>query len=361
MKFINTNTSFLNFRKIFFFIPHHHIGGAERVHLNIIKALPYKPVVFFDYSSSNQIDKEFKDNGYCFLITTAKRKNYAFKLIQFVSAIFPVTLFGCNSCLFYNFVSRLNGKCTAIDLTHAFSFPQNGMEIASLPYIDLLDKRIVINSKTFEDYKQLYLRNNINQEFLKRISIIPNGIEIKEFNQNKINSRWKNFTIGYVGRNSPEKRPELFFDIVNNTKVKAKIIGDDFALFKKEFPNVIYFENCNDKELIREQFSEISLLIVTSSREGFPLVIMEAMELGIPVLATNVGSISEHLVDYKNGFIGSIEKEVFLNFASTTIFKLIEDKELYLNLSINARHHAENNFAIEKFNSNYRKLFNDKF
>lgn len=345
---------------IIFIIPHHRIGGAERVHLNIIKALPNKPIVFFDSSSSNQIDREFKDNAYCFLITSAKRRKYAFKLIQFLAFIFPITLFGCNSGAFYQFVSRLNGKCTAIDLTHAFSFPEKGMEIASLPYIDLLDKRIVINSKTFEDYKQLYFRNNINQEFLKRISIIPNGIEIKEFNQNKINSRWKNFTIGYVGRNSPEKRPELFFDIVNNTKVKAKIIGDDFALFKKEFPNVNYFENCNDKELIREQFSEISLLIVTSSREGFPLVIMEAMELGIPVLATNVGSISEHLVDYKNGFIGSIENEAFLNFASTIIFELIEDKELYLNLSINARHHAENNFAIEKFNSNYRKLFNEK-
>ncbi|SHG11722.1 Glycosyltransferase involved in cell wall bisynthesis [Flavobacterium micromati] len=345
-------------RKLFFFfIPHHHIGGAERVHLNIIKALPSKPIVFFDYSSSNQIGKDFEDSAYCFLITSAKRRMYAFKFIQFLGTIFHVTLFGCNSGLFYNFVSRLNGKCKTIDLTHAFSFPEKGIEMASLPHVNLLDKRIVINSKTFEDYKQLYCKNNVNQELLKRISIIPNGIEIKEFYQNKINSRWENFTIGYVGRNSPEKRPELFFEIVNQTQVKAKIIGDDFALFKKEFPDVIYFENCNNKELIREQFSEISLLVVTSSREGFPLVVMEAMELGIPVLATDVGSISEHLINYQNGFIGSIEKKSFLNFASTIIFKLIKNKELYTNLSLNARDHAVVNFNINKFQSKYRELF----
>lgn len=344
---------------IIFIIPYHFIGGAERVHLNIIKALPYKPIVFFDYSNSRQIDSAFKDNAYCFLITTSKRRKMALRVIQFLAVFFPVTLFGCNSAIFYQFVSKLNRKCIAIDLTHAFSFPQKGMEVTSLSYIDLLDKRIVINSKTLEDYKQLYSKNNINPEFINRIKIIPNSIEIKEFEHNKISSRWNNFTIGYVGRNSIEKRPELFFEIIKRTKVKAKIIGDDFSLFKKEFPDVIYVENCNDPEIIREQFSAISLLLVTSSREGFPLVVMEAMELGIPVLATDVGSISEHVVDYQNGFIGPIEQEFFLNFSSTIILKLIADEQLFYNLSINARQYAENNFAIEKFNTNYRKLFNE--
>lgn len=344
---------------IIFIIPHHYIGGAERVHLNIIKALPYKPLVFFDYSNSRQIDAVFKESAYCFLITTSKRRKLAFRFIQFLTFFFPVTLFGCNSAVFYQFVSNLKRKCTAIDLTHAFSFPQKGMETASLPYINLLDKRIVINAKTLEDYKQLYATNGINPEFLNRIIIIPNSIEIKAFDQNKVNTRWNNFTIGYVGRNSAEKRPELFFEIIKRTKVKAKIIGDDFTRFKNEFPDVIYFENCNNPGIIREQFSAISLLVVTSSREGFPLVVMEAMELGIPVLATDVGSISEHVVANHNGFIGPVEQEAFLNFSSPIILKLISDQQLYYNLSINARQYAENNFALEKFNTNYRKLFNE--
>lgn len=345
------------YRLVFIFIPHHHIGGAERVHLNIIKALPCKPVVFFDYSSSNQIDNEFKKNAYCFLINSPKRRKYAFKLLQIISICFPIVLFGCNSNLFYNFVSRLKNKAKAIDLTHAFSFPDRGIEMISLPYVNLLDKRVIINTKTLEDYKQLYSESKIDKELINRFVIIPNGIEINKFDSSIIDSRWNNFTVGFVGRNSPEKRPELFFEIIKKLKINAKAIGDNFNQFKEEYPNVIYFENCNDKDLIREQFSDISVLIVPSSREGFPLVIMEAMELGIPVIATNVGSIFEHLQDNEKGFLGPVESEMFLNFASDKISAIMENKEWYATLSLNARRYAEDNFSIEKFNTQYRALF----
>jgi len=342
---------------VIFFIPHHHIGGAERVHLNIIKALQYKPIVFFDYSNSNTINKEFSENAYCFLITNAKRRKYAFRFLQVLTLVFPVTLFGCNSSLFYNFISRLKKKTKAIDLTHAFSYPEQGVEISSLPYVKLLDKRVVINAKTYEDYKQLYSENNIDQHLLKRFTIIPNGIEMYDFDSCLIHSRWNNFTVGFVGRNSPEKRPELFFELIRKDRINTKVIGDNFEKFKKDFPNVTYFENSNNKEEIREQFSDISLLIVSSRREGFPLVIMEAMELGIPVIATDVGSISEHVISYENGFLAPVEEKVFLEYTSSIIKELIGNKELYFDISKNARNHAEKFFSIEVFNSKYQELF----
>lgn len=342
---------------VIFIIPHHHIGGAERVHLNIIKALKFKPIVLFDSSNSNTISEDFSNSAYCFLINSYRRKKVALVLLQMTAFVFPITLFGCNSGLFYRFVSKVKHKVNAIDLTHAFSYPQHGMEITSLPYVDLLDKRVVINTKTFEDYKQLYSKNKINPELHKRIIIVPNGIEIHAFDASKILSRWENFTVGFVGRNSPEKRPELFFELIKKLALKAKVIGDNFEIYKNEFPETCYFEGCNDVELIREQFSTISLLVVPSSREGFPLVIMEAMELGIPVIATNVGSISEHVISYENGFLSPVEKEAFLEYALVNIGELIKNKELYFDLSNKARNHAEKNFAIQMFNSKYRELF----
>jgi glycosyltransferase involved in cell wall biosynthesis len=342
---------------IIFIIPHHHIGGAERVHLNIIKALQYKPIVLFDSSNSNTISEEFSKNAYCLLINSYRRRKVALVLLQIITYFFPVTLFGCNSGLFYNFVSELKKKVKAIDLTHAFSYPQHGMEITSLDYVDLLAKRVVINTRTYEDYRKLYLKNNINPELHKRIKIIPNGIEIKDFDQSKINYRWENFTLGFVGRNSTEKRPELFFELVKKSNLRAKAIGDSFSQYRVDFPKVIYFENCNDVKLIRDQFSDISLLVVPSSREGFPLVIMEAMELGIPVIATDVGSISEHVISYENGFLGPVEKEAFLEYATRIIGELTSREELYFELSKNARNHAEKNFSIEIFNSKYCELF----
>lgn len=345
------------YKLIIFFIPYHHIGGAERVHLNIIKALKYKPIVCFDYSNSDKISEEFSKNAHCFLITNDKRRKIVMLFLQIISCFAPVVLFGCNSGFFYNFVSKLKGKIKAIDLTHAFSFPEHGMEISSLPFVKLLDKRIIINNKTFNDYKVLYQKNAIEELLLDRFKIISNGIVIKDFNDCQIDSRFAHFTIGFVGRNSPEKRPELFFEIVQQTKIKAKVIGDNFDNFKIDFPEVAYFENCNDNEIIRSQFSGISLLIVSSNREGFPLVIMEAMELGIPVIATDVGSIAEHVINDENGFLSAVDKEEFLSFTIAKIKTIIEDKVLYRNLSLKAREHAINNFDIKIFNKQYRDLF----
>lgn len=346
-----------SFKILFFIIPHHHIGGAERVHLNIIKALKYNPIVFFDYSNSEKISEEFSENAYCFLMTSSKRRKLAICFLQMISCFMPVVLFGCNSGLFYNFVSKLKSKIKAVDLTHAFSFPEHGMEISSLPYVNLLDKRIVINNKTFNDYKALYQKNAIEESLLDRFRIISNGIIIRDFDDCQIDSRFANFTIGFVGRNSPEKRPELFFEVVKQTKIKAKAIGDNFDNFKTNFPEVDYFENCNEPEIIRNQFSEISLLIVSSSREGFPLVIMEAMEMGIPVIATDVGSIAEHIINDVNGYLSGVDKEEFLRFTISKVNTIIQDKELYRNLSLKAREHAEQNFDIKNFNKQYRELF----
>lgn len=347
----------LKIKVIVFFIPYHHIGGAERVHLNIIKTLKYKPIVCFDYSNSDKISEEFSKNAHCFFITNAKRRKFAARFFQTISYFVPVVLFGCNSGLFYNFVSKLKGKIKAVDLTHAFSFPEHGIEISSLPYVHLLDKRIVINNKTFNDYKALYQKNAIEESLLNRFKVISNGIVIKDFDDRQIDSRFSNFTIGFVGRNSPEKRPELFFEVVKQTKIKAKAIGDNFDNFKIDFPEVHYFENCNDPELIRNQFSGISLLIVCSTREGFPLVIMEAMELGIPVIATDVGSIAEHVINFENGFLSAVDKEEFLSFTIAKTKAIIGDKILYRNLALKAREHAINNFDIKIFNKQYLDLF----
>jgi glycosyltransferase involved in cell wall biosynthesis len=349
------------FRIIFFFFPHHHIGGAERVHLEIIKTLKWKPFVFFDSTDGTSLSEEFKQNAYCFFITTEKRKKQLIRILIVLSYILPITLFGCNSVNFYKTIAKVKNRTKNIDLTHAFSFPEQGIEIISLPYVNQIDTRIVINKKTLEDYKQLYEENGVNKNLFKRIKVIPNGIRMNVFNEKNIKNRFDNFTIGFVGRNSPEKRPEVFFEIVRKSKWSAKVIGDNFDAFKTEFSNVSFFENCNDPAIIRTEFSEISVLVVSSLREGFPLVIMEAMELGIPVISTNVGSIAEHVKDNINGclFIGSSGDE-FVNFVTDKTQLLSQNASLYNTLSLNAREYAEVNFGLDNFKNNYRKLFYEK-
>ncbi len=44
-----------------------------------------------------------------------------------------------------------------------------------------------------------------------------------------------------------------------------------------------------------------SLLLLTSNFEGMPNVVMEAQAVGIPVVAPNVGGVSDCMIDGKTG------------------------------------------------------------
>jgi glycosyltransferase involved in cell wall biosynthesis len=272
-----------------------------------------------------------------------------------IAAVQKSYVFGCNTKLFYEILSSFRRNVVRIDLTHAFSSPEVGMEYFSLNYVDYLDKRIVINNRTLNDYQKLYKSNNINSHFLNRFEIIPNGVKINDFNNSLIKKRFDNFIVGFVGRNSPEKRPELFFKIVKEAGVQSKVIGDDFQIFKQENQNTIFFENCNEPEIVRNQFADISVLIVTSDKEGFPLVIMEAMELGIPIISSNVGSVSEHLQNNVNGFLIPIDFDV--SSVVGIIREISNNFTLYNKLSVASRGHAVEHFDIFNFRKRYQKLF----
>lgn len=344
----------INSNKVLFIIPYHKIGGAEKVHLEIIKALPVRPVVFFPNIKTIAADNLFKPYAIC-IVSKVFTAQILLTYINFLSIFTQVNVFGCNTRVFYNLLPYLKKNIKKIDLTHAFSAPGTGMENYSLPFIKYINTRIVINNRTLTDYRLLYEKYNIDNKYLSNFIVISNGTEIKDFDCNIIKKRFENFTIGFVGRNSEEKRPELFFEIASKLNTKAKVVGDNFSNFKLLNPNVIFFENCNDSEVIRNEFSEISLLFVTSDKEGFPLVILEAMELGIPVVATDVGSISEHLKTNFNGFV------IPIDFKSDNVIVLVNkissDYACYNSLATNARNYAVNNFNIRDFKEQYRKIF----
>jgi len=83
------------------------------------------------------------------------------------------------------------------------------------------------------------------------------------------------------------------------------------------------------------KFNSPSLFINVSSTEGVPVSIMEAMSFGIPVIASDVGGVSE-IVNNKNGFLLSknpspneISSKIKLYFELSEKEKLIKSNEAY--------------------------------
>ena len=88
------------------------------------------------------------------------------------------------------------------------------------------------------------------------------------------------------------------------------------------------------------------LLVLPSYNEGLPIAILEAMSYGLPIISTRVGDIESAVIDKKNGYL--IEPGDISRLADA-IGKIINNKQLYVDMSRYSRILAEEKFSDRKY------------
>jgi glycosyltransferase involved in cell wall biosynthesis len=106
------------------------------------------------------------------------------------------------------------------------------------------------------------------------------------------------------------------------------------------------------KEQTTELIRDSDVVIVPSRDEATPLVILEAMALGRPVIASAVCGIPEMISDGETGFLFESENSVQL---SSLISRLAADVELRSTLGANARRCQQEHWSLERS----RRCFRD--
>lgn len=358
----------LSNKKVFFFFPFYHIGGAERVHIDILKVFKDYQIVCIitNQSQNNYFYEEFISNSEVIEIEKYKNKyihKYINRIINKINNTPNSIVFGCNSGLFYNSIPQFNSNVKVIDLIHAFSYEEpNAAEKFSLPFVERINNRIILGKKTYSDFENLYLENNIDLKNLNKIKIIKNKVDVpKEFPLKPNN---KNLKILFVGRNSYEKRPEIFFKIAQksldlNLCIEFTIIGD-FEKNLKVPKNVSIEGLIQDENLLNSFYLNADVLLITSSREGFPMVILESMAFGVVPITTDVGEINEFInSNNQNGFLienNSNEEQIIDDFIKT-IKQLLNNNILLKKTQLNAYTTIANNYKTEVFTREYKNLF----
>jgi len=222
----------------------------------------------------------------------------------------------------------------------------------------IFTNNIFVNSK---DFKERYIKQSfLPKSFInKKIwTFIPNGIILK-FWEKEININKKIYDIIFVGHLKPKYRfVAKGFDVLYkalvkinkdyNLKLKVVVLGPyDIELIKSEIPNVdlSYFEfhgMVKNKKTVREFYNLSKIYVLSSTHEGMPNSLMEAMAVGIPCIASNVGAVSELIDNKNNGFIFPNRDYIEL---SKIILKLLNDLQLREKISKAAQIKIRNNFS----------------
>lgn len=189
----------------------------------------------------------------------------------------------------------------------------------------------------------------INEKIINKnkISVVENAIDLEKFNTS-YNSKelldelsWSEayIVIGMIARISEQKSPHTFLDIAikllkKYPECRFLIVGDGDQ--REEIECRIKNNNLQDKFYITgwvenpyKYLDIFDVALLTSKWEGFGLVIPEYMAAGKPVVASNVGGISNIIEDGINGFIvDNLDVDKFVEI----IEKIINNEIIKCNL-----------------------------
>lgn len=106
-----------------------------------------------------------------------------------------------------------------------------------------------------------------------------------------------------------------------------------------------FLGECNN---IDDLLSKSDVSILASHREGLPLSIIESMRAGIPVVASDIGGVSELVL---NGNTGYVFPHQDVQTLSDSLRKLITNKEERIEMGVAGRRAYEEKFSIGKMMS----------
>jgi glycosyltransferase involved in cell wall biosynthesis len=197
----------------------------------------------------------------------------------------------------------------------------------------------------------------------QKIVPIRNGVDLERFRGTPISG---NNTILFAGRLDVVKRPLLVADIANAiAKLRPQrdfrfvIAGDgpERKVFERRV-HKLGLENVFDFRGhvvdLAPLYAAADLVLLTSRSEGVPLVILEALASARPVVASNVGSISE-VLDSSCGILISRD-DAF----APAIHSLLNQPELRQKMGAAGRQKMESGHDIRKTRAALSSLFDQR-
>ena len=228
----------------------------------------------------------------------------------------------------------------------------------------LVDEKIFVSSSEKNQAQNLKIIIGNNYR------IINNSTKNKNIKQNCFQNNNKVFGIDNNKKNIisvcrlvDQKNIFEIFKIAKNLKIYNFIVlGEGYLIYnarkyiKKNNINNVYL--LGNKSDVFKYLKESDLFLSTSLYEGHPISILEAMSIGLPIVASNVIGNFDTI---KNNHSGLFYKIGDIKEASKCITDIINDENLKLKFSINAYDRHRKFFSTQKMQNSYISLYKKYF
>lgn len=192
--------------------------------------------------------------------------------------------------------------------------------------INVYAKKPVLKKMVFQVLEKAdYIFTNsrgVQKELISKYSkysiLLPTN---KKVNIENIENREKSdkFTLTFVGRLEHVKGIDIFIEAIKKSGIKdfnAIIIGDgslrdqaESLVEKYNLLKNVEFTGFLDSTGVSENLLKSDYLVISSRSEGMPVVFWEAMQLGVPVLSTDVGDVKYYCDRYDVGRVCEISSD----------------------------------------------------
>ena len=201
---------------------------------------------------------------------------------------------------------------------------------------------------------------------IKKISAIPNCSSFDDQPQkNILNNKSKEILLLTISRIDYQKDFKSLFlalsHLPNNLKWKLIYVGD--GILKSEAQYLARKLKINSKiefvgfkTQLKNYYMNADVFVLSSNWEGLPITLLDAMNFGLPMIATNVGGCSDVISHGYNGFLVPHKSPKHISFF---LEKLIKDKNLRLDLGCKSKKIYQKIFNKDIFNNKTFNLYKD--
>ena len=222
------------------------------------------------------------------------------------------------------------------------------------------DQLLAVGAKVKDDLLAVGIGNQ------KKFGVMPPGLQLAEVPSRS--SARKELGLNddaiysaFIGRITQIKRPDRFLDVV--AEIKSR--GIDLHFIVAGAGELLHY--CQDRaeseklpvtflgwrEDIEVVLAAANFVLLTSDNEGTPLSLIQAGMVGIPVVATNVGSTNEIVVNCETGLLTDLSvKEL-----SDAVAKVATDSALRAKMGAAGKEYTLTRYGVARLVKDHQDLY----